>query len=41
MVRVLGENGDGRRVCVLWRDVPALAEMEAENSGCKATSWPT
>lgn len=30
VVRVLGEDGAGRRVCVLWRDAPPLAEMEAE-----------
>jgi adenine-specific DNA-methyltransferase len=30
VVRVLGEDGEGRRVCVLWRNAPPLAGMEAE-----------
>ncbi len=30
VVRVLGEDGASRRVCVLWRDAPPLAGMEAE-----------
>lgn len=30
VVRVLGEDGEGSRVCVLWRDTPPLAEMETE-----------
>ena len=32
VVRVTGEDGRGRRVCVLWRDVPGLDEMEAEKA---------
>ncbi|MBM4460762.1 MAG: hypothetical protein FJ011_23885 [Chloroflexi bacterium] len=32
VVRVTGEDPAGRRVCVLWRDVPPLAEMEAERA---------
>jgi adenine-specific DNA-methyltransferase len=36
VVRVLGEDGAGRRVCVLWRDAPPLAEMEAEKEWLQA-----
>ena len=36
MVRVLGEDGAGRRVCVLWRDAPPLEEMEAEKQWLQA-----
>ena len=36
VVRVLGDDGDGRRVCVLWRDAPPLAEMEAEKQWLQA-----
>ncbi len=36
VVRVLGEDGAGRRVCVLWRDAPPLEEMEAEKQWLQA-----
>lgn len=36
VVRVLGEDGAGRRVCVLWRDAPPLSEMEAEKQWLQA-----
>jgi adenine-specific DNA-methyltransferase len=36
VVRVLGEDSAGRRVCVLWRDTPSLAEMEAEKQWLQA-----
>jgi hypothetical protein len=28
----MSEDGAGRRVCVLWRDVPSLEAMEAEKA---------
>ena len=36
VVRVTGEDPTGRRVCVLWRDVPPLEEMEAEKAWLQA-----
>ena len=36
VVRVTGEDPAGRRVCVLWRDVPPLEEMEAEKAWLQA-----
>ena len=36
IVRVTGEDPAGRRVCVLWRDVPPLEEMEAEKAWLQA-----
>ena len=36
VVRVTGEDPAGRRVCVLWRDVPPLEAMEAEKAWLQA-----
>jgi len=36
IMRVTGEDPSGRRVCVLWRDVPPLEEMEAEKAWLQA-----
>lgn len=35
-VRVTGQDGSGQRVCVLWRDIPPLADMEAEKGWLQA-----
>ena len=40
VVRVTGTSPDGRRVCVLWRDVPPLEEMEAEKDWLQAHVLP-
>ena len=32
VVRVTGEDPRGRRVCVLWRDVPPIEDMDAERA---------
>ena len=36
VVRVMGEEAGGRRVCVLWRDVPPPEAMEAEKAWLQA-----
>jgi hypothetical protein len=36
VVRVTGTSPDGRRVCIVWRDVPPLEEMEAEKDWLQA-----
>jgi adenine-specific DNA-methyltransferase len=36
VVRVTGEDGTGRRVCVLWRDAPPPEAMEAEKDWLQA-----
>ena len=36
-VRVVGTNQEGQRVCVIWRNVPSLEEMDAENKWVEET----